>query len=151
MVRRLRPRLESSNPLAVRLVGNGRKVGTVNDELRETLSEIIADMRGVTIELVDVLTTKQWLTWEPEDRQLLRKFVRSGVMLFNNSVRPPFDKAIYEAHDAGKLPTSFKPIRTRNVYEDGKSPGRKAPTAAQKVDKLLAEDDESETEVEVND
>jgi hypothetical protein len=121
----------------------------MNDDLRETLANIIADMRGVTIELVDVLTTKAWLTWEPSDRELLRKFVRSGVMLFNNSVRPPFDKAIYEAHDAGKLPTSFKPIRTRNVYEDGKSPGRKAPTAQEKIDKLLAEDVET-VEVEAD-
>lgn len=111
----------------------------MNDEMRDNLTELIANMRGVTIELVDVLTTKVWLSWEDDDKELLRKFVRSGVMLFNNSVRPPFDKAIYEAHDAGKLPTSFKPIRTRNEYEDGKRPGRKAPTAAEKIDKLLAE------------
>jgi hypothetical protein len=47
----------------------------MNDEMRDNLTELIANMRGVTIELVDVLTTKVWLTWDDEDRELLRKFV----------------------------------------------------------------------------
>lgn len=107
--------------------------------MRENLTETTANVRALAIALIPILTNRSWLQWSEADREILRKFVGTTFVLMSSKVRPPFDKAIYDAHDANTLSASFKPIRARNEYDEGKRPGKVAESAESKVDKALSE------------
>jgi hypothetical protein len=111
---------------------------TMNDDMRELMTETTTGVRSLAINLLPILKSKVWLSWSDEDRELLRKFVGITFVLMTNKVRPPFDKAINDAHDNNTLSKAFKPIRARNEYEDGKTPGKVAASAETVVDKALA-------------
>lgn len=96
------------------------------------LVEMAEKLQAAVIELTPILEARSWLTWSQEDKNALRKFVKTGDVSFNKFIRPPFDKAINE----NRLVANVKNVRKPNEY-DGDKPGKPAKSMATKLAEAL--------------
>ena len=97
-------------------------------------TNFVGSLKTFYVEVMPILESEDWKTWEVADQTELRELIRKGYDAFSKKLRPKLDTAIWAGHKNGTVSTEVQPIRAEGQYT--KTPGRKAKTAAEQFDSL---------------
>ena len=97
----------------------------------------ISQLKGMFIVLFPIVSSEEWTgsEWTPENRQSLNVLMHSIDKMFNDKLRPTYDRTIWNGHKSGKVPTSLEPVRAATVKKDAAD--KVAPTAEELFDAMV--------------
>jgi hypothetical protein len=100
-------------------------------------AEMLTNVVSIYTVLYPIVASGSWEEWEASEQLELANVIRTGRKVFENILRPPFDKTTIAGHKTGKVSTEVKPLRAERD-PDGAKPGRPSPTAMDVLTKALA-------------
>ena len=102
---------------------------------KQTTVSSTVDMAGIQeavtsafVDLFPVISTGEWVKWNPDDQVSLRETLRLMVETGNGILRPTFDATVWAGHVDGTVDNSIESIRAQRK-ESEKSGEKKAPDA----------------------
>ena len=86
-------------------------------------TQLTSNVREIFVALFPVVSSEGWTNsdWTDEQRVELNKFIHLLNDVYNDKLRRPYDRTIWNGHKSGKVVKSLEPVRQETVRKDAKS------------------------------
>ena len=107
----------------------------------------LANLKAMFIELFPIVSSEEWTAWvgaevtaldgtvtTTDPKGDLNKLMHAIDKMFNDKLRPTYDRTIWNGHKSGKVSQELRPVRAATIKADSVKP---VPTAEELFDSLI--------------